>query len=195
MKSNGKKVIALLGACFSVNASCAGLYVDYQSQDIKFDQISPNLSGLSIGYTWLENRTLYVEADLINDSDLDIRYWGGVIGYNHAIFNVNDMEVYFNLGLGFGELDVDGYQNTNVLISIPVGISSSYSLTEKFHLDLGVGYKYFMDLTDNTKCNDGTTSESTGSGTCSWHGGIASYQDKVGDGGGIFYRAGIRYKF
>ncbi|MEJ2766871.1 DUF3265 domain-containing protein [Photobacterium sp. MCCC 1A19761] len=195
MNKNWNKTITCIAVCFSAQAACAGLYFDYQNQKISFDNISPNLSGLSIGYSWLENRTLYVEADFINDSEFDIRYWGGVLGYNHGLFRGTDIDVYFNFGIGIGELDVNYYQNKNTLISIPLGLSSSYSFTEKFHLDLGIGYRYFIDLTENTKCKDGTTSESTGSGTCSWHGGIARYQDKVGDGGGAFYRAGLRYSF
>lgn len=52
-------------------------------------------------------------------------------------------------------------------------------------------------VSDNDKTRCGTTSDSTGSGTCSWHGGIDyDYTSNyIGDFDGVTYKAGLRYNF
>lgn len=180
-------------ASFGVSAS--GLYLDYQSQDISFDHFSPTMTGAAVGYSWGDNRKFYLEGELLNDSELNFDYWGATIGFNKELVQYEKTYLAFNLGLGFSQLDVPSFENKNNLLSIPVGVTGGYKLSDNVSIDASIGYRYFIDLTENTKCKDGSTSDSVGSGTCSWHGGIAQYQDQIGDGGGVYYRAGLRYSF
>ncbi len=78
-------------------------------------------------------------------------------------------------------------------------MEAGVNLNPNLSLYGGVGYKWAFDLTndDKTRCNDGTTSNSSGQGTCSWHGGVNQYysSNNIGDFDGVTYKAGVRYNF
>jgi len=183
-----------------LNLSASELYVDYSSQNVNFKAIDVEMSGGTVGYSWGNVARFYVEGNIQSDSKKDINYYDVTIGFNGDIVHQGNLRIGYDLGVGVGQLDVPWYSNKNTMVSIPVGLTFDYSFTDKLALNAGVGYKYFFDLTDDqlsTVCNDGTTSESTGSGTCSWHGGIAGYStnDLIGNGGGMSAQVGLTFKF
>lgn len=193
-----KRIIVLLAV--SLSAFASDLYVDYSTQKVDFKVVDLEMVGGTVGYSWGDQTRFYIEGNILSDSDKDINYYDVVMGLNGDIVKNNAFKMSWDIGIGVGQLDVPWYDNKNTLLSLPVGIEMTYNITDKLMLNAGVGYKYFFDLTDDqiyTVCNDGTVSESTGSGTCSWHGGIAgtATNDLIGNGGGMSAQVGLTFKF
>lgn len=183
-----------------LSTSASELYVDYSTQKVNFKATDLEMSGGTVGYAWGNSTRLYVEGNIQSDSSKGIDYYDVAVGLNGDMLDKGNLRIAYDLGVGVGQLDVPWYSNKNTMLSIPIGLTLDYSFTNKLSLNAGVGYKYFFDLTDDqlyTVCNDGTVSESTGSGTCSWHGGIAGYStnDLIGNGGGMSAQIGLTLKF
>lgn len=187
-----KIIFALASLSFCANSNP---FLDYKQQNIDFDLVSTSLTGFSAGYSWKENRKFYVQLDVLSDSENKIDFYDLAAGYNHNLYTKGDFSATFNVGIGIGSLDFDKFENTNVLMSLPIGLMGTYSINKNWFIDMKLGYTYFIDLTSPTECNDGTESDSTGSGTCSYHGGISRYQDQIGNGSGVNYGIGLRYQF
>lgn len=194
-----KKALGIL--CFSaISALAADMYVDYSTQNIAFKTVDVEMVGGTVGVSWGDRTRFYVEGNIQSDNTKNINYYDVVIGINGDIVKNESFRLDWDIGMGAGQLDVPWYSNKNTMLSIPVGLDMVYRLTDKVMLNVGVGYKYFFDLTDNqqyTICNDGSISESSGSGTCSWHGGIAgtATNDLIGKGGGMSAQVGLTFKF
>jgi hypothetical protein len=176
------------------------MYVDYSTQNISFKTVDVEMVGGTVGVSWGDRTRFYIEGNIQSDNTKNINYYDVVIGINGDIVKNESFRLGWDIGIGAGQLDVPWYSNKNAMLSLPIGLDMVYRLTDKVMLNAGVGYKYFLDLTDNqqyTICNDGSISESSGSGTCSWHGGIAGYStnDLIGNGGGVSAQVGLTYKF
>ena len=97
--------------------------------------------------------------------------------------------------IGAVHADLDRLRNGNTLVSLGFGVQPALRLHEAVSIVGVLGYRLYFDTTEPTTCNDGTTSSSVGSGTCSYHGGIAHYNERIGDGGGIEASLGVRLSF
>ncbi len=188
------KHLMVISLLFCGNVFASGPYVEYGVQRLEFDQISTSAQGVTIGYAWREDKNLYLELDMMNSSD-DLTYFDLSGAYNFKLIDGENLDLLFNVGVGVSYIDYEQFQNTNTLLSFPVGFTGSYSISEQWNAELSAGYRYHIDLTSPTECNDGTESDSVGSGTCSYHGGIKRYQDQIGDGGGINASLGFRYTY
>lgn len=89
--------------------------------------------------------------------------------------------------------ELDRLANSNTLVSLGGGAFFNKPLSKSLSMSVFVGGRYYIDGTDPTTCNDGTTSTSTGSGTCSHHGGIAHLNDPIGSGFSMEYSVGLTY--
>lgn len=194
-----------------LSLSASDLYVNYLSQKASFDAGDLDLKGGIIGISGGDSVKFYLEGNFLNDSEKKVDFYEAVIGLRGDFLHENKFRFGYDVGVGIGQFDVSSFSNTNEVITVPIGVSASYEIIDNLIFSVGAGYKYFFDLTDNSTggsgsysiCNDGTTSQSTGSGTCSWHGGVkttvgavsSSTQDVLGDGGGVSLRMGLGYKF
>jgi hypothetical protein len=194
-----KKV--LIGTLFLVaNSLATDMYVDYSSQNVNFKAVDLNLKGATVSFNWGTDSRFYLKGNVQQDNSQKINYYDVVVGINNDIVKRNNFRLGWDIGLGIGQLDVPWYSNKNTLLSVPLGCSLEYQITNNLAFNAGAGYKYFFDLTDNkeyTICNDGTISDSSGSGTCSWHGGVAgtATNNLIGNGGGISTQVGLTFKF
>lgn len=194
LRAFAEKALALLLFIASSN-SYAGLYAGTETQEISFDEINVRLSGVAGAFYGGKEYTYYLEISSLEDEAKDIEYEGIEIGIDGSFNQAGAFDLGLGIGVGIGRLDVPWYSNENLLLSIPVDATASYRIFKGLSIYTGVGYRYFFDLTENTRCKDGTTSSSTGSGTCSWHDGVAFSQDEIGNGGGTNYRIGLRFTF
>ena len=64
----------LASLLFCSNVFASGPYVEYGVQQLEFDQISTSAQGVTIGYAWKEDKTIYLELDMMNSSD-DLSYF------------------------------------------------------------------------------------------------------------------------
>lgn len=178
----------------------ASLMLEYSAQKGKFaNDIDEDLKGFGIGISSTPHRNGYWGKFEYQQSD---NYDGSAYEFSFGghlnLINANGFYALATLGTGVSILEADGFDNSTYL-TLPVGLEAGYTFTPNFSLYGGIGYKWSFNITgdEQTRCNDGTTSGSTGSGTCSWHGGINYYYDSnyIGDYDGVTYKAGLRYNF
>ena len=87
--------------------------------------------------------------------------------------------------LEFQRVRLDRLQNANELLGIGAGAYGEIRVSPNVALTLTLTANAFFDVTPPTTCNDGSSSQSTGSGTCSSHDGIAHYNDMLGNGSNV----------
>ncbi|QIC69819.1 outer membrane beta-barrel protein [Acinetobacter indicus] len=201
-------ITALLGLGLSTQANAqdfpsqprTSVFAEYSAQKGKFDgDVEADMNGFGIGIsTSPQQNGLWGKFEYQSNSDYDGRYYELSVGGHLNFLSTERFYAIGVLGMGVGVLDVDGFDQT-AYFTIPLGLEAGVNLNKNFSLYGGVGYKWALDISDNdkTRCNDGTTSDSSGSGTCSWHGGINyNYSDNyIGDFDGMTYKAGLRYNF
>ncbi|KAB2911158.1 MAG: hypothetical protein F9K40_01270 [Kofleriaceae bacterium] len=90
---------------------------------------------------------------------------------------------------------LDRHRNVNILAALGGGGYAEVRVLPHAALTLTLSANAFLDVTPPTKCNDGSWSQSTGQGTCSHHGGIDFYTDKLGEGVGLDALIGIQVWF
>lgn len=176
------------------------LMLEYSSQKAKFsNDIDEDLTGFGLGFSSSPHRNgywgkfEYQENNNYQGSAYELSFGGHL-----NLFNSNGFYVLATLGMGVSLLEADGFDDSTYW-TLPVGLELGYTLIPNLSVYSGVGYKLSLNISEDgeTRCNDGTWSDSTGSGTCSWHGGIdynfsSSY---IGDYDGMTYKAGLRYNF
>lgn len=176
------------------------LMLEHSTQKGKFENsISEDLTGFGVGFSSSPYQNgLWGKFEYQKNSEYDGNAYEFSFGGHLNFINLNGFYALGTLGTGVSVLDADGF-DTSTYFTIPVGLEAGYTFTPNFSLYGGVGYKWAFNITgdEQTRCNDGTTSGSTGSGTCSWHGGINYYYDSnyIGDYDGVTYKAGLRYNF
>jgi hypothetical protein len=176
------------------------LMLEYSAQKGKFENsISEDLTGFGVGFSSSPYQNgLWGKFEYQKNSEYDGNAYEFSFGGHLNFINLNGFYALGTLGTGVSVLDADGF-DTSTYFTIPVGLEAGYTFTPNFSLYGGIGYKWAFNITgdEQTRCNDGTTSGSTGSGTCSWHGGINYYYDSnyIGDYDGVTYKAGLRYNF
>lgn len=201
-------ITALIGLGLSAQANAqdfttpskASVFAEYSAQKGEFsDNIDADMNGFGVGISTSPQRNgLWGKLEYQSNSDYDGKYYELSAGGHINFVNTGRFYALGTLGMGIGVLDVDGFDQT-AYFTIPVGLEAGVNLNRNFSLYSGVGYKWALDISDNegTRCNDGTWSDSTGSGTCSWHGGIDyDYTSNyIGDFDGVTYKMGLRYNY
>lgn len=187
----------------------ASLSLEYLSHKGEFaENIDADLDGFAIGLSTTPQRNgLWTKFELLSNSDFDADYYEFSFGGHLNLLSTERFYAIGTLGMGIGLIDVPGFDET-AYFTVPVGLEAGVNITRNLSLFGGLGYKWNVDVSASddssggrTLCNDGTWSDSTGSGTCSWHGGVADrdwvYDDEnyVGSFNGMTYKAGLRYNF
>lgn len=179
-------------------STSSSLYAHYTQQNGKFsNDVDVELKGGTIGFSTTPNLSgWWAEFEYLKNNEYSADYYEAAFGGHYNLIIVNGFYTLATIGMGVGVGSADGFDDTAYL-TLPIGLELGYSFVPNFSVFGGVGYKWNWEIKDNrTRCNDGTTSNSTGSGTCSWHGGIdESYDYTIGDFDGLTYKAGIRYNF
>lgn len=198
-------IAALLGLSFCTNAQAADLspksaFVEYSYQKGDFENDSGiDMNGFGIGISSSPQASgWWGKFEYQSNSDFDGKYYEVSGGGHYNFLSTDRYYALGTVGMGVGVLDAKGFDNTSYL-SIPLGLEAGVNINKNFSVYGGVGYKWAFDISNNskTRCNDGSTSNSSGSGTCSWHNGVDyTYRaNNVGDFDGVTYKAGLRYNF
>ena len=172
------------------------LSIEYSGQKGKFsNDIDADLNGFAIGLSSAPTHNgLWTKVEYQKNSDYDADYYEMSFGGQYNFINANRFYLTGTYGIGIGLATASDFDNST-FITLPIGLEGGYSITPNFSIFTGIGYKWAWDVSSSTTCNDGTSSSSSGSGTCSWHGGINHYNSTIGDFDGITYKAGVRYNF
>lgn len=117
------------------------------------------------------------------------------LGGRVAAFKKGRFEVGGQGLLGIEHANLGRFRNVNVLVDIGVGAYAEVRVLPQASLMLTLAGRVFLDATPPTRCNDGSSSQSTGQGTCSWHGGIDFYTDQLGEGVALDALVGVRIWF
>ena len=172
------------------------LMLEYSAQKGKFENnIEEDLTGFGIGYSSSPHKNgLWGKFEYQQNNEYDGKAYEFSFGGHLNFINLNGFYALGTLGTGFSVLDVDGF-DTSSYWTIPIGLEAGYTFTPNFSLYTGIGYKWSWDISSSTTCKNGSQSNSTGSGACSWNGGIDHYNYTIGDFDGVTYKAGLRYNF
>lgn len=185
---------ALTTTAYANTPKNLSLSIEYSAYDAKSDSGDSKLTGLGVGLSTLpQNNGMYGGFEYLKDDG--IKMYHVDVGYQHNFYNQGGLYALGKIGLGYAAADIDALANDNDFMTLPVAAEVGYSITPNFSAYMGAGYQWSFDLTSDTTCRDGSQSNSVGSGTCSWHGGVAYYNDKIGTVDGLTYNAGLRYNF
>ncbi len=173
------------------------LFAEYSSYEADLDSGDTiKLDGFSLGVSSSPHTSgWYGKLEALKDDTLDADYYELAFGGQFNLYSYKGFYALGTLGFGYAWAESSLLANDVNFMTIPVGLEIGYSVVPELSLYAGIGYKWLLDTTSSTTCNNGTTSNSVGSGTCSSNGGIAYYNDYVGDNNGVTYKAGLRYNF
>ena len=189
-------VVVVVGIIVS-SAACArapsssvthAVYGGYDARRFAADEISIYPRGARLGYVIGRSDTPYsgfieggyAQAQTIDFSILSLGIGGRVAAVRHQRFEVGALA-----SLGFQGARFDDRMNGNSLLAIGVGGYAHVRVHARVALTVTASAHAFADVTPPTTCNDGSTSQSTGQGTCSHHDGIAFYNEMIGAGTGL----------
>lgn len=178
----------------------SSLMLEYSAQKGKFaNNIDEDLNGVGVGISSSPHQSgLWAKFESQQNSKYDGNAYELSFGGHVNFIDVNGFYALGTIGTGVSVLDVEGF-DASTYWTLPIGLEAGYTFTPSLSLYTGIGYKWSINITGEgeTRCNDGTWSDSTGSGTCSWHGGIDyNYTSNyIGDYDGVTYKAGLRYNF
>ena len=193
--------LPLVASCLSRTSRVPitdAVYGAYDARRISSTATTGTLSGGKLGYEARQSEARL--AGMIEGGCL-VAGSGGL-----SIFSVGAGGKFAALKQGIVELGVMGLleyqrvrleklQNGNDLVAIGVGAYGEIRVIPNVALTLTLSANAFFDATPATTCNDGSTSGSTGSGTCSHHDGIGFYNDKLGDGSNLDALIGVSVWF
>ncbi|WEV48093.1 hypothetical protein OZX61_07290 [Acinetobacter sp. ESL0695] len=189
----GLSLIAITSFANAASVSLEYTGMNAKSQD---NNGTSNLNGIGLGISSNPtNHGLWAKTQYQHASKNDVDYFDIAGGVQYNFIANDDFYLLGKLGLGFATASSSALQNNVNFITLPVGLEAGYSLTQRFSVYGGLGYKFLWEVTKPTTCNNGTQSNSTGRGTCSSNGGINHYNDKAGDFNGVTYNVGLRYNF
>ncbi|WP_274584071.1 hypothetical protein V9W64_10770 [Neisseria leonii] len=190
---------ALLAAslCAASAAHALSLTADYAHNNGKAGSVKAKLNGAGIGISSDPDAAngFYGRFDIMREGKIKANYLELQGGYQRNLYSSQNVYLLGKIGVGYGRLSIKDAKNDNNFITLPVGLEAGYKVNGQFSLYAGAGYKWAFDTTDNTTCRSGKTTDSTGRGTCSKNGGIAFYNDKVGNVRGATANIGLRYNF
>lgn len=189
----------LATSCASPSGSLThSLYGGYDARKFSAGEVSVYPRGGRIGYGVGSNTSPYsgfVEGGYVKAQTVDFDILSVAAGGRVAAFRRSRLEFG---GLGFLQFQgarLDEYKNGNSLLGIGLGGYAEVRIVPRVSLVLTVSAHAFGDVTPPTTCNDGSTSQSTGSGTCSSHDGIAFSNDILGNGTAVDALIGVSIGF
>lgn len=172
-------------------------FTEYTTYDAKLEwDDTIKLKGGAVGVS--NNPALsgaYGRFEYLTENQLDVDYYELQGGGQLNLISAGGFYLLATAGIGFAAAESPWLDNSVNFVSLPVGLEAGFSPVAQMSLYAGVGYKWLFDVTGKTTCNDGTTTNSTGRGACSYHDGIDYYNDTVGDADGVTFRAGLRANF
>ncbi len=168
--------------------------LDYSAYKPEVFDEKVDLSGVGLSFSTPTDNThgFYTKVQYLQDGANDLI--GVDFGYQYA-YSQGRAYALGKIGMGYAGVTVDAFSNNNHFVTIPVNAEVGYKFVPNVSAYASVGYQWSFDETSETTCRDGSQSNSTGQGTCSWHGGIAYYNDKIGDVSGLTFGVGARYHF
>lgn len=197
---NKSTIIVATLLASTAHATTAGNYAvsaEYTTYQAKADGDTTDLSGFAVGIdgTIAKNSGLFAKVSQTKDSNFNAKLTSFTGGYQHTLYNQNNAYLLGKVGLGYGLLDLDTLNANNDFFLFPISLEAGYKFTPKISIYANAGYQYASNMTSETTCQDGSQSSSAGQGTCSWHGGIAYYNDNVGNAKGTTFGIGAKYHF
>lgn len=172
------------------------LMLEYSAQKGKFaNNIDADIDGFGIGFSSSPHKKgFWGKVEYQQNDDYDGDAYEFSFGGHLNLIDANGFYALGTIGTGVSILDVEGF-DTSSYWTLPIGLEAGYTFTPSFSLYAGIGYKWSWDISASTTCENGTQSNSVGSGTCSSNGGIDHYNYTIGDYDGTTYKAGLRYNF
>lgn len=181
-------------------ACCNSVYVALAGNDAELEtgQGEASLGGVSVAAeAWEDGAQVigFTELRVWRDSEVGIDVVELDVGGRFPLVADAGYALGVQADVGVAQADVDGFRNRNDLLSVSCGLFGRTRLVDRLWLAGSVGVRQYWDVTEPTTCRDGTTSTSTGSGTCSYHGGIAHYNDQLGDAVAAEFSIGLVLRF
>ncbi len=171
------------------------VYGSYDARAFYSRPISTSLAGAKAG--WEGRRTsplgVFVEAGYLRAGSEDFYLLSIGGGARFVAFASGRFELGGQALLDVEHAHLGRYRNANVLVAVGGGGYAEVRVLPRASLTLTLSAHAFVDVTPPTRCNDGSSSQSTGQGTCSWHGGIDFYTDQLGEGAGLDALVGFRF--
>lgn len=174
------------------------VYVAYDAQAFSTTPISTSLVGARIGWEgrWSGSRLAgFVEAGYLQARSDDFELMLLSVGGKYAALARGRFDVGVQGFVDVEHADLSRFRNVNVLLGFGAGAYAEVRVVPRASLIVNLSARGLLDVTPPTRCNDGSSSQSTGQGTCSWHGGIDFYTDQLGEGTGLDALVGVRVWF
>lgn len=195
--------VALVALCFlalsrfaSAEPFAHSIYAAYDAREFYSEPVSDSLAGAKIG--WQARKAAgqvagFLEVGYLGAASEDFYLLSLGGGGKFPAYTHGPLELGGLLLFEVQHAHVQRHRNTNVLVAFGGGAYGDVRLSARAWLTLTLSFHAFVDVTPPTRCNDGSSSQSTGQGTCSWHGGIDFYTDQLGNGAGLDALLGFRY--
>lgn len=170
--------------------------VGYADQALDLDEQSLSFQGPEISYRQDRGMASF-NLKVLDDNDNDAQLIDFSLSGERRLYQYHGFSLDAGIGLGLTFVDVNDYDEAGRFMSFPFTLSANYQFQSDFLLSAQVGYTYFLSVGDSeTTCKDGTTTSSQGSGSCSHHGGVASYgTDGMDDVHGMNFGVMLGYAF
>jgi hypothetical protein len=183
---------ALAASCQSQSG-----YVGYATSHPEFDSITTTVSGPVAGLIWehADEFSTFSELRWFEDPNGDLEFRGWQSGILSQASVLGPLEIRARIDLGFTWARRQTFSNSNELITVGLGIQPSLWLSDSVALVGQVGYRFYFDQTEATRCEDGHETSNTAGDACFDHGGIASQRQLLEDGHGPELSLGVRFSF
>jgi hypothetical protein len=198
-----KLLLAVISGAASLNYAHAqspnlpsSVFIEYHTNDANLSDQTLYLKGVSLGLgTSPQFSGFWGAVDILSDDYLDTTYGEARFGGHVNLISQDGLYLNGTLGLGYAIATSSLLPNDVDFLTLPIGLELGFSPVPQLSIYGGVGYKWLYDITSNTTCNDGTTTNTVGSSACSFNSGIAYYNDSVGDADGIEFKIGLRLNY
>lgn len=179
------------------------MFAEYVLHQANFeDDIQEDLDGFALGYAYAPNNTgFWGRVEYLKNDDYDAEYIEFSTGLQANLYHANLVYAFGTIGFGGAQASVNGFDDSTYF-TLPIGLEVGAYIAKNLSIYAGIGYKWAWESSHNsekTRCNDGTYTNKTGRGACSWHGGVDAYPSynlyTIGDFDGANYKAGLKYHF
>ena len=173
------------------------LSVEYSQYNAEFDYGDEvELKGVAVGLSPNPHYSgIFGKLEFLNNKEFDLDYVELTTGAQMSLFKDPNFYALASLGIGYSWLSTDYFNNDATFFSLPVGFEVGMTPISQLSIYGAIGYKWLWDVTSNTTCRDGTNTNRTGYNACAYNGGVAYYNDHLGDNSGMTYKAGLRLNF
>ena len=187
------KVLVLFSALFvSGVLNAAGFAISKTKDSFSFDNQDYNSNSFATKLVFSESHPIYLEYRQSQASD-EFDFYQIGLGGLYSLSSNKHYDFGTDFYLGYLVAENDSSENEFEFTSIGIGAYFDYKVTSRFIISSWAGLQLLREITENTTCEDGSTTDSVGSGTCSSHGGIAYYNDKLGDGTAKSFSLGFKF--